>query len=130
MYLLKILFYQFYRFASRLNDGDPEFYAFILLSFLLSLTVNAVVETIAVIFFCYKINLVIRIGLLILSALFINKYFLNSKRLKAILKRPPYLLGSPVFYSTILSFLMWLMIMGYLFWGPVLFKRLLEKCGP
>lgn len=126
--MFKVFYYYYYLFYSKiLIQSDPHFVTILALSFMESLWINGMLDTISVFLYCHKIGKYLMIGISIFM-LIINFFYYQSEKVKnRILTEKPIFFHNhriTVFIVVGIS----LIGVSWMFWGSMFSKSFLQKC--
>jgi uncharacterized membrane-anchored protein len=128
MKLLDALFYQYYRYTTKvLWDDEPFARTNFILSFSEASLVNGIIYIIAAKFFCFRLETwqLISVAGLILT---INYFYYNrSGRSRRIVAEKPLLFDSSRL-SIWITIAFFLVTISFLFWTPFYVDNILSKC--
>lgn len=128
MHLLKVLYYNFYLFYTKvIPDPEPHFATVLSIGFSQSLVISAIIDIIALKFYCYQIQVWIQflVAVFIISLNYL--IFHRTDRAKQVIKSNPNILNSKPL-SIVITILFFLITVSWLFWGPIYGKYLLQLC--
>jgi hypothetical protein len=129
MFLLDILYSNYYRFYKRIiGDPEPQFATVLALSFSESLLINGVVEMAALRWWCYEIDIWIQITVAALLICLNYIGYLRTGKYKSLVKVEPAIANSNAL-SIFVTWLFFLVTTSWLFWGAIYTKHLLRQCG-
>ena len=126
--MLKVFYYYYYLFYSKvLVQPDPHFVTLLVLSFIGSIPIYAIMDFVAIKLYCMSVGLRPMIAVLI-SSIGVNYLYFSKlgKGVEAINERPK-ILGSHKL-TILITLLVSIICLSWLFWGAVLGKHLLEVC--
>lgn len=127
--MFKVFYYYYYLFYSKvLVQSDPYFEALFVLSFTESIFLNFLSDFIAIELYCYSINKWYMISMTALLFGVNFMYFHKSGRAKKIIKEKPNFFSSHA-ATKVIILLLTVIIISFLFIGPVLSKKALINCG-
>ncbi len=128
MHFFDVLYFYYYSFYKKIiKDPEPFFATILALGFSQSLLINAIIDIVALKWFCYEIKVGIQFAILLLIIYYNYLFYHRTGRSKHILKEEP-LLGGSKSLSIVITSLFFLVTVSWLFWGPVYGKYLLSKC--
>lgn len=128
MYLLEVLYYQYFLFYKRiLKDPEPHFATVLALSFSEGLLINGIIDIIALKWFCYEVKVWLQFSTVLLIIFLNYLAYHRTKRAKEILRLKPSLINSRLL-SIIFTWLFFLITLSWMFWGPIYGKYLISQC--
>lgn len=126
--MLRIFYNYYVLFYSRvLVQPDPHFVSILALSFIESLWLNAIIDTVSIVGFCYKIGKWPMIGILILL-LFVNFKFYGSKSFQKVTAQKSQMFFGSHTLTILIVALISVLGISWLFWGSFFARSFLQTC--
>ncbi len=128
MRLLKILYFYYYQFYTRvIPDVHPHATVIFALSFTESLWVNGFVEMITLNTLCYKIDKWLMLGVLLLIIILNYIYYNKMHSAEDIINKRPKI-GNSNLLSVLVVAVFTIVGVSWLFWGSFYSRSVLENC--
>lgn len=108
------------------TEVDTHFSTSLALAASETFLIFAIIETIALKYFCYNFNIFVMLGIAGGIAVLNCLYYMRGRG-KRIVEREPLYFGSK-WLSIIGTLLFFIVTFSWMFWGPIYGKYLLEQC--
>lgn len=129
MKIAKVFYYYYYLFYTKvIPDEQPNATVIFALSFIQSLWINAIIDSLALAVFCYKVSKWIMIIIAVMLIGMNYWYFHKNNDVKEIVN------SKPKFFNnhrlTIIIVLAFSIIgVSWMFWGSIFAKNILQNCS-
>ena len=130
MHILEVLYYNYYKYAKKIvKDDTPLWYAWFILSFIITNFIFEIVEIITNILFCtsflgFKLYL---FGTAILIFYCTYVYFIRHRKSYEVIRNKPSMFSNQKF-SVVFTIIFSLLALSFMFWGVPYSRMMANRC--